>query len=106
MPVYSYKNDEGRPRTTKDVQSAVAPQHGRLDRQSVQMSLSSPVQSCFVLGWPTSRRARISERQRGSDGGGAGHLLLLTAACVCRFVRVESSATELEHREIPRAMEV
>lgn len=31
---YTYKNDEGRTRTAKT--SAVAPQHGRLDHQSVQ----------------------------------------------------------------------
>lgn len=146
----------------KDVQLAVAPQHGRLDRQSVQrpetrdqsrksrylvedgvwrglqvfqlhrrlqdcpfweswlhtpdfhahalvqvsghspdldflclVKCLSPVQSSLALCWTGlahKQRARISERQRGSDGGGAGHLLLLAAACVCRFVRVECSA--------------
>ncbi|KAL7789201.1 hypothetical protein V8C43DRAFT_316330 [Trichoderma afarasin] len=115
-------NDEGRPRTTKDVQSAVAPQYGRLDRQSVQRpetraesrgtswktvcgagcrSFSSTgacrtarfgsrgctpptfmrtpscksqdtAQTWIFCVW----RARISQRQRGSDGGGAVAILL------------------------------
>ncbi|KAM6487739.1 hypothetical protein HDV62DRAFT_377554 [Trichoderma sp. SZMC 28011] len=102
-------NDEGRPRTTKDVQSAVAPQYGRLDRrQSVQRpepKVAVPRGRRSTGACRTARfgsrgctpptfmrtpscksqdtaqtwifcRARISERQRGSDGGGVVAILL------------------------------